>query len=112
MVSRITRTSSRFFHDNLDISDPTDPEVIIKIDISNAFDTTCRALTSDVLSGRSSRVYACGLKEEQAILTGENLSNFFGYFKVIHTCHDRTRYFDRGGQVHLEKGKTGGHQGE
>ncbi len=53
-----------------------------------------------------------GVTEEQAILTGENLSNFFGYFKVIHTCHDRTRFFDRDGQVHLAKGKTGGHQGE
>jgi hypothetical protein len=39
-----------------------DPEVIIKIDISHAFNTTCRALTLDVLSGHASRDYACGLK--------------------------------------------------
>jgi hypothetical protein len=41
------------FYDNLDTSDPNDPndpEVIIKIDISNVFNTTCRALTLDVLS--------------------------------------------------------------
>ncbi len=25
------------FYDNLDVSDPTDPEVIIKIDVANAF---------------------------------------------------------------------------
>jgi hypothetical protein len=49
------------FYDNLDTSDPNDPEVIIKIDISNAFNTTCRALTLDVLSGRASRDYACGM---------------------------------------------------
>jgi hypothetical protein len=41
------------FYDNLDSSDPNDPEVITKIDISNAFSTTCRALTLDVLSGRA-----------------------------------------------------------
>ncbi len=35
------------FYDNLDTSDPNDPEVIIKIDISNAFYTTCRALMLD-----------------------------------------------------------------
>jgi hypothetical protein len=51
------------FYDSLDTSDPKDPEVIIKIDISNAFNTTCRALTLDVLSGRVSRDHACVLKE-------------------------------------------------
>ncbi len=40
------------FYDSLDTSDPNDPQVIIKIDISNVFNTTCRALTLDVLSGR------------------------------------------------------------
>ena len=61
------------FYDNLDTDDP----VIIKIDISNAFNTTCRALTLDVPSGRASRDYACGHKEGQAISTCENLSNLF-----------------------------------
>ena len=56
------------FYDSLDTSDPTDPEVIIKVDISNTFNTTCRALTLDVLSGRASRDYACGLKHGEAIL--------------------------------------------
>jgi hypothetical protein len=28
------------FYDNLDISDPNDPDVIIKIDVSNAFNST------------------------------------------------------------------------
>ena len=50
------------FYDNLNTSDPNDPDVIIKIDISNAFNTTNRALTLDVISGRASRDYACDFK--------------------------------------------------
>ena len=91
------------FYDNLDTSDPNDPEVIIRIDISNAFNTTCRARTLDVLSGRASRDYACGLKKGQAVPTCENLSNLFGYFKAMRTCHAKLRYFDWDGQVHLAK---------
>jgi hypothetical protein len=50
------------FYDNLDTtSDLTDPEVMIKIDMSNAFNARRRALTLDVLSGHASRDYACGL---------------------------------------------------
>ena len=45
------------FYNNLDTSDPNDPEVIIKIDISNSFNSPC-----------------C-----------ENLSNLFGYFEVMST---------------------------
>ncbi len=51
------------FYVNLDISDPTDPEVIIQIDVANAFNSTNRGLTLDVLNGRASRDYACGLKK-------------------------------------------------
>ena len=102
------------FYDNLDTtSDPNDPEVIIKIfDISNAFNTTCRALTIDVLSGHASVDYACGLKQGDAIeSTCETLSNMFGYFHIMPTCHSKLRYFAWDGQVHLAKGKTGGQQG-
>ena len=99
------------FYDNLDTLDPNDPEVIIKIDISNAFNFTCRALMLDVLSGLSSRDYVCGLKKGDAIPTRENLSNLFDYFKSMQTCHATLRYFDWDGQVHLVKGKTGGQQG-
>ncbi len=76
------------FYDSLDTSDPNDPQVIIKIDISNAFNTTCRALTLDVLSGRASRDYACGPKCGDAIPTRENLSNLFGYFKATTLNYD------------------------
>jgi hypothetical protein len=102
------------FYDNLDFSDPTDPEVIIKIDVANAFNSTDRGLTLDVLSGRASRDYACGLKRGDVIPTCDNLSNLFGYFKAIRTCEAKLRYFDWDGQVHIAKGKTGycGQQGD
>jgi hypothetical protein len=98
------------FYDNLDTSDPNDPEVIIKIDKSNGFNTICRALTLDVLSGRASRDYACGLKHGEAIPTCENLSNLFGYFKAMRSSHAKLRYLDWDGQVRLAKGKTAGQQ--
>jgi hypothetical protein len=104
------------FSDNLDTSDPNDPEVIIKIDISNVFNTTCRVLTLDVLRGCVSRDYSCGLQKGEVIPTCENLSNLslnlFGYFKSIRSWLDKLRYFDWGGQVHLSKGTTDGQQGD
>ena len=100
------------FYDNLDTSDPNDPDVIIKIDVSNAFNTTDRALTLDMISGRASRDYACGIKAGDVIGTVDSLTNLFGYFKAMHTCHAKLRYFDWDGQVHLTKGKTGGQQGD
>ena len=99
------------FYDNLDTSDPNDPDVIIKIDVSNAFNTTDRALTLDMISGRASRDYACGIKEGDVIGTVDSLPNLFGYFKAMRGCHSKLRYFDWDGQVHLAKGKTGGQQG-
>ena len=42
------------FYDNLDTSDPNDPDVIIKIDVSNAFNSTDRPFTLDCISGRVS----------------------------------------------------------
>ena len=65
-----------------------------------------------MISGRDSRDYACGLKEGDVIPTVNTLSNLFGYFKAMRTCHSKLRYFDWDGQVHLAKGKTGGQQGD
>ena len=86
--------------------------MIIKIDVSNAFNTTDRVLTLDMISGRDSRDYACGLKEGDLIPTVNTLSNLFDYFKAMRTCHSKLRYFDWDGQVHLAKGKTCGQQGD
>ena len=43
-------------------SDLSDRDVIIKLDVSNAFNVLCRRLTLDVLGGKASCDYACGLK--------------------------------------------------
>ena len=56
------------FYDNLDTSVPNDPDLIIKIDISNVFNTTDRVFTLDVLSGRSSHDYVCGIKQGKSFL--------------------------------------------
>jgi hypothetical protein len=100
------------FFDNLDVSDPTDPEVIIQIDVANVFNSTNRGLTLDVLNGRASRDYVCGLKKGDVIPTCDTLTNLFGYFKAMRSCEAKLRYFDWDGQVHIVKGKTGGQQGD
>ena len=99
------------FYDNLNTSDPNDPDVIIKIDISNAFNTTNRARTLDMISGRASRDYLCGLKQGDVIPTIDTLSNLFDYFKDMRTCHAKLRYFDWDGQVHLAKVKQADSRG-
>ena len=68
--------------------------------------------TLDCINGRASRDYACGLKRGDAIGTIDSLTNLFGYFKAMHGCHSKLRYFDWDDQVHLAKGKTGGQQGD
>jgi hypothetical protein len=100
------------FYDSLNTSDSNDPDVIIKIDVSNAFNTTDRALTLDMISGRASWDYACGIKEGDVIPTVNTVSNLFGYLKAMRSCHSKLRYFDWDGQVHLAKGKAGGQQGD
>ena len=80
------------------------PNVIIKVDISNVLNTECRVLTRT----------GCGytsLDYEVIETTCVSLSNLLGYFRTILLCYSKVRYFDWDGQVHLTKGKTGGHQG-
>jgi hypothetical protein len=94
-------------------SDPSDPDVIIKLDISNAFNVLCRRLTLDVLGGKASCDYACGLKEGDNIETiCTELRNMFSYFKALRTTQSHLRYFDFCGSVLDAWGKTGGQQGD
>jgi hypothetical protein len=60
-------------------SDPNDPD-IIKIDVSNAFNSTDRPFTLDCISGRASRDYACGFKQGDVIGTVDSLTNFIWLF--------------------------------
>jgi hypothetical protein len=53
---------------------PSNPDVIIKLDIfksdiSNCFNALCHQLTLDVLGGQASYDFACGLKEGDNIET-------------------------------------------
>ncbi len=84
----------------------------IQIDVSNAFNSTNRGLTLDVLNGRGSRDYTSGLRKGDVIPTVDTLTNLFGYFKNMRSCEAKLRYFDWDGQVHVAKGKTGGQQGD
>ena len=78
-------------YDNLD-SDAQDPDVIIKVDISNAFNVLCRYLTLDVLSGTASRDYVSGLKFGDSIETScDTLRNMFPYFQAMRTCTSTLR---------------------
>jgi hypothetical protein len=94
-------------------SDPSDPDVIIKLGLSNAFNVLCRRLTLDVLGGKASCDYACGLKEGDNIETVcTELRNMFSYFKALRTTKSHLRYFDFCGNVLDAWGKTGGQQGD
>jgi hypothetical protein len=64
--------------------------VIIQIDVANVFNSTNRGLTLDVLNGRASRDYVCGLKKGDVIPTCDTLSNLFDYFKVIRSCEAKS----------------------
>ena len=94
-------------------SDPPDPDVIIKLDISNACNVLCRQLTPGVLGGKASCDYACGLKGGDYIETvcGE-LRNMFVYFRAMRTTKSHLRYFDYLGNVLDAWGKTSGQQGD
>ena len=92
---------------------PSDPDVIIKLDISNAFNVLCRQLTLDVLGGKASCDYACGLNEGDNIETVcEELRHMFQYFRTMRTTKSHLRYFDYLGKVLDAWGKTGGQQGD
>ena len=63
--------------------DETDPMVIVKLDISNAFGSLCARLVLDVLSGKASRDYACGIKVDEEFETSvDELRAYFGFFKL------------------------------
>jgi hypothetical protein len=114
MVLHTAPKFSQFFLIFFDTSDIIDHEVIIKIYVSKAFNTACRALTVDVLSGYASRDYACGLKHKDVIeWTCAPLSSMSAYFHAMRTCHANLRCFDWDGEVHhLAKGKRGGQHGD
>ena len=58
--------------------------VIMKLDISNAVGSLCARLVLDVLSGKTSRDYACGIKLDEDFETAvHELRAYFGFFKLL-----------------------------
>ena len=73
----------------------------------------CHQLTLDVLGGKASCDYACGLNEGDNIETVcEELRHMFQYFRAMRTTKSHLRYFDYLGNVLDAWGKTGGQQGD
>ena len=92
--------------------DASDPKVIVKLDMAQAFQTMCRALTLDVFSGKATRDYACGFKEGDSIPSPAELSRLLGYVYSMRSAVGKARYHDSNGDVHTVDSKTGGHQGD
>ena len=90
-------------YDNLTpLADPNDPELLIKIDITNAFNTVFLFLTLDCVSGTASRDYACGLKNGNRIESScDPRRVMFSYFQSVRTCNSTLRYYDWFGKVHI-----------
>ena len=65
--------------------DAEDPWVIMQLDIKNAFGSLCARLVLDVLSGKASRDYSCGIKVDEDFETAvHELRAYFGFFKLAH----------------------------
>jgi hypothetical protein len=93
--------------------DETDPMVIVKLDISNAFGSLCARLVLDVLSGKVSRDYTCVIKIDEEFETAvHELRAYFGFFKLARKCETILRYYSYDGATNYVKCKTGGLQGD
>jgi hypothetical protein len=76
------------------VEDVEDPMVIMNLDTKNVFGSLDARLVLDVLSGKSSRDYECGIKSgEDFETTVHELREYFGFFKLAHTCESTLRFF-------------------
>ena len=67
----------------------------------------------DVLSGKASRDYTCGIKvDEEFETTVHELRAYFGFFKMSRTCETILRIYSYDGDTNYVKCKTGGLQGD
>ena len=86
--------------------DEADPMVIVKLDISNDFGSLCARLVLDVLSGKASRDYACGIKVDEEFETAvHELRAYFGFFKLARTCETILRYYSYDGATNYVRCK-------
>jgi hypothetical protein len=88
-------------------------QATLEIDIANAFNSTCRQASFDVLSGKASREYDNGrVKPGDSLPSFDGLRHLFGYFRAMHDTAATLRYVGPDGQVHHIKGTSGGQQGD
>jgi hypothetical protein len=93
--------------------DAEDPMVFMQLDIQNAFGSLCARLVLDVLSGKSSRDYSCGIKVDEVFETVvHELRAYFGFFKLARACESVLRFYSYDGDTNYLKPKRGGLQGD
>ena len=89
--------------------DAHDPTVIINLDISNAFGTLCARLVLDVLAGKASRDYACGINADADFETAVyELKAYFGFFRLQRACETILRFYSYDGATNYVRCRTGG----
>jgi hypothetical protein len=77
------------------------------------FDSLDARLVLDVLSGKVSRDYVCGIKSGEDYETAvHELRAYFGFFKLELTCESTLRFFSYDGATNYLKLRTGGLQGD
>jgi len=68
--------------------------VIMHQDVKNAFGCLFARLVLDVLSGKASRDYACGIKVDEEFETAVyELRAYFGFFKLARACESVLRFY-------------------
>ena len=83
--------------------------VFLQLDIKNAFGFLCARLVLDVLSGKASRDYSCGIKVDEVFETAvHELRVYFGFFKLARACESVLRFYSYDGTTNYLKLKTGG----
>jgi hypothetical protein len=93
--------------------DAEDPMVIMKLDTKNACGSLDARLVLDVLSGKASCDYECGIKSGEDFETAvHELRAYFGFFKLARTCESTLRFFSYDGATNHLKLRTGGLQGD
>ncbi len=89
--------------------DAEDPMVIMKLDTKNEFGSLDARLVLDVLSGKASRDYECGIKSGEDFETAvHELRAYFRFFKMARTCESTLRFFSYDGATNYLKLRTGG----
>ena len=87
--------------------------VIINLDISNTFGTLCARLVLDVLAGKVSRDYACGINADADFETAVyELKAYCGFFRLQRACETILHFYSYDGTTNYVRFRTEGLQGD